>query len=56
LPNNAPISEIVRAAGHVLGVEPANLEVGLLDRHASTRRHFRRLDAATVLEADGDGS
>ena len=56
LPNNAPISEIVRAAGHVLDVEPANLEVGLLDRHASTRRHFRRLDAATVLEADGDGS
>ena len=56
LPNNAPISEIVRAAGHVLDVEPANLEVGLLDRHASTHRHFRRLDAATVLEADGDGS
>ena len=56
LPNNAPVSEVVRAAAHVLDVEPANLEVGLLNRHASTRRHFRRLDAATVLEADGDGS
>jgi len=48
LPNNAPVSEVVRAAAHVLDVEPANLEVGLLDRHASTHRHFRRLDSATA--------
>ena len=31
LPNNAPVSEVVRAAAHVLDVEPANLEVGLLN-------------------------
>lgn len=56
LPNGATISDVVRAAENVLDVEPPSLEVGLLDRHASTRRHFRRLDAATALEVDSGES
>ena len=56
LPNDATISGVVRAAGPVLDAELTDLEVGLLDRHASTRRHFRRLDATTIVEADRDES
>ncbi|WP_154563360.1 proteasome subunit alpha [Cutibacterium porci] len=56
LPPSATVSDVIRAASTVLDVELGNLEVGLLDRHVSTRRHFRRLDAATVLGADGDRS
>ena len=56
LPDHASVSEVVRASVSVLEAEPESIEVGLLDRHASTRRHFRRLDAATVLEADSDES
>ncbi|MDO4412007.1 proteasome subunit alpha [Cutibacterium sp.] len=56
LSDDATITEVIRIAGSILDTEPVNLEVGLLDRHASTRRHFRRLDAVTVLEADSDES
>ncbi|WCC80890.1 proteasome subunit alpha [Cutibacterium equinum] len=56
LPDHPTLSQVVRASASTLDTDPANLEVGLLDRHVSTRRHFRRLDAADVLETDGDES
>ncbi|MGK2308512.1 proteasome subunit alpha [Cutibacterium sp. V947] len=56
LPDHAAVSDVVRASVSILGAGPESLEIGFLDRHASTRRHFRRLDAVTVLEADGDES